>query len=87
MPPLISFFIVRNVYFSVTLCGDHSFSAALLQCIAKMICIKRLVTHESIKGQSIDQSWHTNNLTALTGKQAKPHEIAKSICQRKYFCR
>ena len=52
-----------------------------------MIGVKSFIGKESVKAQSFNQGWRTNNLAALTGMQGETNEIAQRIRQRQHFRR
>ena len=87
MTPFIHFLIMRNMYFPVSLCGDNCVSAAPRQILAQMIGVERFVAEKSIKTQPFNQGRHTNNLAALTGKQAEADEITQGIRECEDFRR
>ena len=85
MPPFVSLLIVWNMDFPVALGRNDRFGAAFLQGLAQLISIKGLVGHQCLERQVINQIWHTDDLTALAGKQFEPHKIAERVGEGQDF--
>jgi len=50
-----------------------------------MIRVECLISHQSLKGQALDQLRHTHNFAALAGEQFEPDKVAKGIREGKNF--
>ncbi len=87
MAPFVNFFIVRDMDFPIALCRNDSRRIAFIQGLTQVIGIKSLVGHQGIEREAINQIRHTNDLTALAGKQFETNEIAQGIGERKDFGR
>ena len=85
VPPFVSLFIVRNMDFPITLCGNDRLCASFLQGFAQMIGIKSLVGQQGIECEAVNIIGHSDNLTALAGQQFETNEIAQSIGEGKHF--
>ncbi len=83
MPPFVSLPVVRNVDFPIALRGNDSRRTAFMQGLTQVIGVKSLVGHQGIEGEAVNQIRHTDDFTALAGKQFETDEIAQGIGERK----
>jgi len=85
MPPFISLLIVWDMDFPIALRRNDSRRTAFMQGLTQVIGIECLVGHQCIEVKAINQIWHTDDLTALAGKQFEANEISQGIGEGQNF--
>ena len=85
MAPFVSLLIVRDMDFPISLCRNDSRRTAFKQGLAQVIGVECLVGHQCIEGEAVNQIRHTDDLTALAGKQFEPKEISQGIGEGQNF--
>ncbi len=83
MAPFVNLLIVGDMDFPIALCRNDSRCTAFLQGLTQTVGIERLVAHQGIEGEAIDQIRDADDLAALAGKQFETNEIAQGIGERK----
>ena len=71
--------------FPIALCRDDSRRTAFKQVLTQVIGVECLVGHQCIEGEAVNQIWHTDDLTALAGKQFEANEISQGIGESQNF--
>ena len=85
MAPFVDLLIVWNMDYPIALCRNDRSRAALMQHLAQVISIKSLVGQQCTEPEALNQVWHSDDLTALTGQQFETNKIAQRISEGQYF--
>jgi len=73
--------------FPITFCRNDRRRTTFVQGLTQAIGIKSLVGDQGIESEAINQVRYPDDLTALSGKQLEPNEIAQGIGECKNFGR